>query len=159
MMKPMLEPTQHSQDEYFMHQALQQAEIAERMGEVPVGAVLVYEHKIIAASHNQPIASQDPTAHAEMMVLRQGAKQLNNYRLPGTILYVTLEPCAMCAGALIHARVERLVYATHDPRTGACGSIMNLASHESLNHRLSITTGILTDAAKQQLQAFFKAKR
>ncbi|PIQ43998.1 MAG: tRNA adenosine(34) deaminase TadA [Gammaproteobacteria bacterium CG11_big_fil_rev_8_21_14_0_20_46_22] len=146
-------------DEEFMHEALAQARLAELAGEVPVGAVLVKEGHIIAKAHNQPISECDPTAHAEIQVLRQAAKALGNYRLLDTTLYVTLEPCAMCAMALVHARVKRLVFAASDPRTGACGSVFQLASNEALNHRLSIESGVLAESASSLLQAFFKSRR
>lgn len=148
-----------AQDEHFMRLALNQAEAAEAVGEVPVGAVLVYQQTVVAQAHNRPIAACDPTAHAEVIVLRQAARVFNNYRLPGTTVYVTLEPCAMCTAALIHARVARLVYATTDPRTGACGSVLNLAQHAAFNHQLEVCSGVFAELAKKQLQAFFQAKR
>ncbi len=148
-----------SEDEAFMRLALAEARYAELAGEVPVGAVLVYDQKVIAQAYNCPISTLDPTAHAEVVALRRASQRLHNYRLPGTSMYVTLEPCAMCTSALIHARIARIVYATADPRTGACGSVLNLAQHTAFNHQLAVCGGILADEAKQQLQTFFKSKR
>lgn len=148
-----------ARDEEFMQEALAQARLAEAAGEVPVGAVLVKEGCIVAKAHNQPITECDPTAHAEIQVLRQAAKALGNYRLLDTTLYVTLEPCAMCAMALVHARVKRLVFAASDPRTGACGSVFQLASHEALNHRLIVESGVLAESSSALLQAFFRSRR
>lgn len=147
------------QDDAFMRLALAQAEQAEQAGEVPVGAVMVYQQQVIASAYNQPISQVDPTAHAEIVVLRRAAQALGNYRLVDTCIYVTLEPCPMCAAALVHARVGRIVYATADLRTGACGSVMNLAQHAALNHQIQVESGILADVAKQQLQRFFQTKR
>jgi tRNA(adenine34) deaminase len=152
-------PLQYEQDEAFMRLALKQAETAEASGEVPVGAILVHGQQVIAEAHNQPITLSDPTAHAEIMVLRQAAQVFNNYRLPGTTVYVTLEPCAMCTAALIHARVARLVYATAEPRAGACGSVFDLAVHPALNHQLEVCAGVLGELAQAQLKNFFRAKR
>ena len=121
----------------FMQQALDQAKAAEQAGEVPIGAVLVYQDKVIAAAHNQPITHQDPTAHAEILVLRNAAKFLNNYRLVDTILYVTLEPCAMCAAAMVHARVKHLVYGASDTKAGAVESVMRLLDQPHFNHQVS----------------------
>ena len=139
--------------------ALAQAVAAEQAGEVPVGAVLVRDGECLAQAHNAPIGERDPTAHAEIRVLRAAARAENNYRLPGTTLYVTLEPCPMCVGAMIHARVARLVYGAPDPRTGAAGSALDLVAHPSHNHRMAVTGGVLAEEAAEQLRAFFKARR
>ena len=146
-------------DERFMTEALEQARRAGRDGEVPVGAVLVADGEIVAAAGNAPIRRQDPTAHAEILALRAASERLGNYRLPGSTLYVTLEPCPMCAGAMVHARVARLVFAAADPKAGAAGSIMNLAQDARLNHRLTVDSGILAEAAAALLQAFFAERR
>lgn len=146
-------------DALFMQEALKEAQKAFDLDEVPVGAVLVKEQKIIARGHNQTIEKHDPTAHAEICVLREAGIVLNNYRLLDTTLYVTLEPCAMCAMALVHARVKRLVFATEDPRTGACGSVFNLVDHQKLNHRLAVEKNILQVEASHLLTSFFHNKR
>ncbi len=146
-------------DENFMHQALALADRAEQEGEVPVGAVLVREGEIIGKGWNSPISCSDPTAHAEVVALRDAARRLGNYRLPGTTLYVTLEPCAMCAGALIHARVSRVVYAASDPRGGAAGSVFHILGSDRLNHRVQVTGGLLADEAGSRLQGFFQQRR
>ena len=146
-------------DRELMQRALVLAEKAGRNGEVPVAAVLVQAGRIVAEAANAPIASNDPTAHAEILVLRQAGMQLENYRLPGTTLYVTLEPCPMCASALVHARVARLVFAAADPKTGACGSIMDLVRHAELNHRLEVVPGVLADEASELLKRFFRTRR
>ena len=142
-----------------MRAALAQADKAENAGEVPVGAVLVSEGKIVGEGANRPIASADPTAHAEIEALRSAARTLNNYRLPGTTLYVTLEPCAMCAGALVVARVARLVFGTRDLRFGAVRSKFRLADSDLLNHRLDIAEGLLAAESMEKLQTFFAARR
>lgn len=146
-------------DEQFMGQALEFARNAESNGEVPVGAVLVANGQVIATGRNSPIASNDPTAHAEIQALRGAASELKNYRLPDTTLYVTLEPCAMCAGAIVHARVARLVYGCPDPRGGAAGTIFNVLDSAELNHRVSVTSGVRADECKALLQAFFRTRR
>jgi len=147
-------------DEEFMRRALSLAEKAALSGEVPVGAVLVSaEGKILAEAFNRPISLCDPTAHAEIIALREGARQLKNYRLLGTTLYVTLEPCPMCAGALVYARVRRLVFGAFDPKAGACGSVYNIVNDERLNHRLEVTGGVLAEEAVALLKNFFKEKR
>jgi tRNA(adenine34) deaminase len=147
------------QDEQFMAQALKLAREAEGDHEVPVGAVLVADGKVIATGRNCPIGSHDPTAHAEIVTLRLAATRLHNYRLPGTTLYVTLEPCAMCAGAMVHARVERLVYGCTDPRGGAAGTIFNVVDSAALNHRIRVTGGVLAEECQAMLQAFFRTRR
>ena len=147
-------------DLYFMREALREAEVAARKGEVPVGAILVSEEgDLLARAHNQPISLCDPTAHAEILALREGAKRLGNYRLLGTTLYVTLEPCPMCAGALVYARVKRLVFGARDAKSGACGSIYNIVNDERLNHRLEVVSGLLEEEAAKLLRDFFKIRR
>lgn len=148
-----------SDDHKFMSRALQLARMAEAVGEVPVGAVIVKDDQIIAEGWNRPIATHDPSAHAEMIAMRAAAQALQNYRLLDTTLYVTLEPCAMCAGAMVHARVKRLVYAATDPRAGAAGTIFNIAQHEALNHRLEITAGVMAEECGAVLRGFFQVRR
>ena len=142
-----------------MQRALELAQQAQQAGEVPVGAVVVRSGEVIAEGWNQPISQSDPTAHAEIVAMRMAAESLGNYRLPGTTMYVTLEPCPMCAGAMVHARVERLVYAASDPRTGAAGSVMNLLSHPDLNHQVEVSSGMLADVSAEMLQNFFQSRR
>jgi tRNA(adenine34) deaminase len=146
-------------DEQFMTEALALAGQAEAHGEVPVGAVIVSEGEVIAAAANSPIGLNDPTAHAEILALRAAGERLGNYRLPGTTLYVTLEPCPMCAAAMVHARVARLVYGAADPKTGAAGSVMQLLQDQRLNHTVEITGGVLGDEAGALLRDFFRARR
>lgn len=150
---------QNEIDNKFMQEAIASAKQAEMQGEVPVGAVVVYEGKLIATGHNQPIARHDPTAHAEIAALRAAAEVLGNYRLPGCTLYVTLEPCAMCAGAMLHARLARVVYGATDPKTGACGSVINLFTEEKLNHHTTITGGVMGEECGQLLRDFFVKRR
>jgi len=147
------------QDRQFMRRAFELAETAKEKGEVPVGAVLVKDGEVVGEGFNQPILNSDPTAHAEIVALREAGSKLENYRLVDTTLYVTLEPCAMCAMALVHARVSRVVYATEDPRTGAGGSVLNLLEHASFNHRCEVSSGLLQEQCSEQLKTFFKAKR
>lgn len=142
-----------------MQQALLCAEEAGRKSEIPVGAVLVNQEGLLAAAGNCSIGNQDPTAHAEMIVMRDGARQLQNYRLPGTTLYVTLEPCVMCMGALIHARVERLVYGATDPKTGAAASVYTIGTDGFLNHKIEILGGVLAEQCSELLKAFFRLRR
>ncbi len=146
-------------DERFMAAAMEEAGIAESAGEVPVGAVLVFSGAIIARAHNSPIALCDPTAHAEMLVIRQAARALGNYRLSGTTMYVTMEPCVMCAGALVHARVDRLVFACRDLRFGGVRSKFALADSDLLNHRLEIVEGVMGAEAAAMIQRFFRERR
>jgi tRNA(adenine34) deaminase len=148
-----------SSDEWFMRQALAEAHLALDAGEVPVGAVLVHDGQIVARAHNSPISLNDPTAHAEMLVIRQAAHELANYRLNGVTLYVTMEPCAMCAGALVTARVERLVFACRDIRFGAVRSKFRLADSDLLNHRVEIQEGVLAAEATELIQRFFASRR
>ncbi len=129
------------------------------MDEVPVGAVLVQDDQLIASTHNQPISNNDPTAHAEIQLLRAAGKALNNYRLPNTTLYVTLEPCTMCLGAMIHARVSRVVFGAYDQKTGVCGSCTDLSTSQCFNHSIEIEGGVLANDCKQLLQEFFKNRR
>ncbi|HJO11362.1 MAG TPA: tRNA adenosine(34) deaminase TadA [Gammaproteobacteria bacterium] len=145
--------------EHWMMQALVQAEIAADRDEVPVGAVLVRDGELLGSGFNQPISSNDPTAHAEIMALREAAQKDHNYRLPGTCLYVTLEPCTMCIGALVHARVEHLVFGAREPRFGAVVSQQMLLRETSFNHHLGFTEGVLADDCANMLQSFFKSKR
>lgn len=147
------------QDKDWLNHALQLANFAARQGEVPVGAVLVKDQQLIAEGWNQPISLHDPSAHAEMIALRQGAKHLQNYRLTGCTLYVTLEPCAMCAGAMIHARIERLVFGAYDPRAGAICSIFKMADTRALNHQIAWQGGIMAEQCGELLQNFFKERR
>ena len=143
-----------------MERALTFARRAAEEGEVPVGAVLVGgAGDVLAESGNAPIATHDPSAHAEMLVLRAAGAVLGNYRLPNTTLYVTLEPCPMCAGALVHARVARVVYAAADPRSGACGSVFDLTQSSELNHRIEVTGGLMADESSQLLTGFFSERR
>ena len=146
-------------DTHWMRLALQQAEEARLRGEVPVGAVLVRDGELVASGFNQPIALHDPSAHAEMLALRAAGQILQNYRLPGVELFVTLEPCAMCAMALLHARVSRVVFAAADPKTGAAGSVLDLFAQPQLNHHTSVTRGVLAEESAALLQAFFRERR
>ena len=146
-------------DADWMHAALSLAGRAAASGEVPVGAVLVKDDKLLAEGWNRPIASHDPTAHAEVMALRAAGQSVGNYRLAGTTLYVTLEPCAMCAGAIVHARINRVVIAAKEPRAGAAGSALNVLQNEQLNHRCELTIGLLEEQSANLLKCFFKEKR
>lgn len=146
-------------DVSFMTRALELAREAEAHGEVPVGAVLVRAGRIVGEGWNRPIGSNDPTAHAEMVALRSAAAALGSYRLLETTLYVTLEPCPMCAGAMVHARVQRLVFAAVDPRAGAAGTVFNIVQHPSLNHRIDCTAGVLATECGELLRGFFVARR
>ncbi len=143
----------------LMELALAQARLAAERGEVPVGAVLALGDRVLAQAHNRVVAERDPTAHAEMLVLKAGAKVLDNERLVGTTLVVTLEPCAMCAGAAVLARVKRLVYGASDPKTGAAGSVFEVTNSERLNHRLEVIGGVRSAEAGELLKRFFKEKR
>jgi len=146
-------------DEEFMQHAFQLAKKSEEHDEVPVGAIVVYKKEIIGEGWNQPISSHDPTAHAEIMALKNAGKKIENYRLPETTMYVTLEPCVMCAGAIVHARVAKLVYAVEDEKTGACGSVFNITQADKLNHRVRIEKGVLEKECRALIQGFFKEKR
>jgi tRNA(adenine34) deaminase len=142
-----------------MQEALALADNAAAAGEVPVGAVVVYGDRIVGRGHNQPIGSQDPTAHAEIVALREAARVLGNYRLTGTTLYVTVEPCVMCIGAAVHARVSTVVYGTSEPRAGAVESSQRVWEHPSLNHRLRIVAGVLAKECQQRIRQFFLQRR
>jgi tRNA(adenine34) deaminase len=146
-------------DSIFMTRALELAREAERAGEVPVGAVIVKDEGIVGEGWNRPISTNDPTAHAEIVALRDAAQRLGSYRLLDTTLYVTLEPCPMCAGAMVHARVKRLVYAATDPRAGAAGTIFNIVQHPSLNHRIECEAGLMGEECGTMLRAFFQGRR
>lgn len=146
-------------DQHFMRLALAQAELAAQAGEVPVGAVVVKDGVVIASGFNQPIGLHDPSAHAEMQALRCAGEVLQNYRFPGCELYVTLEPCAMCAGAILHARLSRIVFGAIDPKTGVAGSVFNLFEQEQLNHHTSVTGGVLDEECSQMLSHFFAQRR
>lgn len=146
-------------DHYFIQQALLLAEQAEAIGEVPVGAVVVYQGEIIGRGHNRVITDADPSAHAEMVAVREASAVMQNYRLLNTTLYVTLEPCSMCAGMLVHSRVQRLVFGAYDAKGGACGSLLNLAADSRLNHQLEITGGVLENECGEKLSNFFRQRR
>jgi tRNA(adenine34) deaminase len=146
-------------DELFMAEALKEAAIAFDKDEVPVGCVIVHEGKVIARGHNQVETLKDPTAHAEMLALTSAAAALGSKWLNGAILYATIEPCSMCAGALVLARVKEVVFGAADPKTGACGSVINIARHTKLNHKISIRKGVLKDECALMLKEFFKGKR
>ena len=146
-------------DEHFMQLALAQARRAAQAGEVPVGAVVVCKGEVIATGRNAPIESHDPTAHAEIIALRRAAIALGNYRLPGCTLYVTLEPCAMCSGAMLHARLERVVFGAIDAKTGAAGSIINLFDQQQLNHQTALLGGVLANESAALLKDFFAQRR
>ena len=148
-----------SSDEDFLRAAIAEAHAAEADGEVPVGAVVVYEGSIIARGQNRVLRDHDPTAHAEVVALRSAGLALQNYRLNNCTLYVTLEPCAMCAGAILHARIARLVYAASDPKAGACGSVLSVMNHPQLNHKVEVVAGLLADECGTLLQSFFRARR
>jgi tRNA(adenine34) deaminase len=158
--EPVLSGNRSDADRVLMQQALDCAREAELLGEVPVGAVIAdVTGAVISRAANSPIARHDPTAHAEVLALRAAGRALGNYRLPGCVLYVTLEPCAMCVGALVHARVARIVYGAPDPKTGACGSAFDLAVNDKMNHRLEVTSGVLADESAGLLRQFFAARR
>jgi len=148
-----------SDDEKWMSLAFKQAIKAEEEGEVPIGAILVKDDLLIAKAHNQPISKNDATAHAEIQLIRTAGKKQENYRLTGTSLYVTLEPCAMCLGAMMHARIERIVYGAHDPKTGVCGSSEDLTNANCFKHKINITGGVSERKCSQLLQTFFKSRR
>jgi len=146
-------------DEKWMKIAIEEAKLAMNKNEIPVGSTLVKNEKIIAKAHNQSISNNDPTAHAEIQLLRKAGKEQENYRLIGSTLYVTLEPCTMCFGAIIHARIERVVFGALDPKTGVCGSCINLNKESFFNHKISITGGVLDRECSDLLRLFFKPKR
>ncbi|WP_027274115.1 tRNA adenosine(34) deaminase TadA [Leminorella grimontii] len=146
-------------DENWMRYALQLAERADEEGEIPVGAVLVLDNRIIGEGWNRPIGRHDPTAHAEIAALRQGGETLQNYRLLGATLYVTLEPCIMCAGAMVHSRISRLVYGASDFKTGAAGSLIDILGHPAMNHKVEVTAGVLAETCSSRLSDFFRRRR
>jgi tRNA(adenine34) deaminase len=147
------------QDQRYMKVSIDQAEIARENGDVPVGAVIVHNGQIIAKAYNQRQQLQDPTAHAEIIALTQAAEAVGSWRLEGCTIYVTLEPCPMCAGALVLARIDRLVYGCDDPKAGACGSLYNIVQDERLNHTLEVTSGVMEAQCRDQLQEFFAKRR
>ena len=146
-------------DERFMREALRCAHHAREKGEVPVGAVVVVENEVIGEGFNQPITADDPTAHAEIVALRDAAKHVGNYRLTGATVYVTIEPCQMCVGAMVHARIARIVYGTREPKAGAIESAMRAHEHPSLNHRMEAVGGVLDAECRQLIQEFFRMRR
>jgi tRNA(adenine34) deaminase len=148
----------HTETDY-LRAAIAEALAAQEAGEVPVGAVIVRDGEMIATGRNRVISDHDPTAHAEMMALRAAGVALGNYRLEGCDLYCTLEPCAMCAGAIVHARIRRLVYAASDPKAGACGSVLEVMNHPRLNHRVEVESGLLAEECGAMLTAFFRSRR
>jgi tRNA(adenine34) deaminase len=155
----MLSEDQSAADERYMEAALELARQAATLDEVPVGAVVVLDGEIVGIGCNQPIGRHDPTAHAEIVALRDAANRMGNYRLPGATLYVTLEPCVMCAGAIMHARIARVVFGARDPKTGAAGSVVDLFAESRLNHHAEVTAGVLSDACGALLSGFFAARR
>jgi tRNA(adenine34) deaminase len=152
-------PLETNPDHYFMQAALELAQKAQDCGEVPVGAVVVQNGRIIGHGYNRPISTADPAAHAEIMAMRAAGSHLGNYRLLGCTLYVTLEPCTMCIGAIFHARIQRLVYAAADPKTGACGSVIDLPAETRLNHHLQVEAGMMATEASTLLKQFFAQRR
>ncbi len=154
-----IENEQRTTDEFWMQKALDLARHAEERGEVPVGAVLVQNNECLAEGWNQPIYRHDASAHAEIIVLRAAGEKIRNYRLCDTTLYVTLEPCVMCAGAIVHARVARVVIGTDDPKSGAAGSVFQILQSDQLNHQCEIKKGVLKDECSELLQGFFRKKR
>ena len=146
-------------DQYWMQKAIEFARKAEAEDEVPVGAIIVKDNQLIAEAWNQPIQSNDPTAHAEIVAMRKAGQALNNYRLIDTTLYVTLEPCSMCVGAMIHARIKRLVFGAYDPKTGAAGSAIELIQSDKHNHSVEVVAGVMEEECREMLQAFFRMKR
>ncbi|QWD82163.1 tRNA adenosine(34) deaminase TadA [Polynucleobacter sp. MWH-S4W17] len=151
--------TQTELDQQYMRMAIEQAQLAAQSGEVPVGAVLVRDGQVISRAFNKPIANHDPSAHAEMLALREAALAEENYRIPGSTIYVTLEPCAMCSGAMLHARIDRVVYGAPDPKTGAAGSVLDIFSSKQINHQTSVEGGIMSEECGQLLRDFFKGRR
>jgi len=156
---PIHDLPQHQIDEIFMRQALIEAQKAADAGEVPVGAVIVHAGQVIGRGHNQRESLQDPTAHAEMIAITAAAEFLRSWRLVGCTLYVTLEPCLMCAGAIVLARIDRLVYGAADPKAGACGSLYNVPQDPRLNHRVAVTAGVLAGESQELLKEFFRRLR
>ncbi|QWD66782.1 tRNA adenosine(34) deaminase TadA [Polynucleobacter sp. MWH-Aus1W21] len=151
--------TQAELDQQYMRMAIEQAQLAAQSGEVPVGAILVKDGQVISKAFNKPIANHDPSAHAEMLALREAALAQENYRIPDSTLYVTLEPCAMCSGAMLHARIGRVVYGAPDPKTGAAGSVLDIFASKQINHQTSVEGGIMSEECGQLLRDFFKGRR
>jgi tRNA(adenine34) deaminase len=147
------------EDAAWMALALEQARVAAEAGEVPVGALVIKDGEVVGQGHNRNLLDNDPTAHAEIVALRQAAARLGNHRLSGCVMVATIEPCAMCAGALIHARIARLVYGASDPKAGAAGSVLQVLNHPSLNHQMEVTSGVLAGECSEILQEFFRRKR
>lgn len=156
---PIVDAPVLARDRFFMGLALDAAERARQAGEVPVGAVVVRGDDVVATGFNHPIGGHDPSAHAEMVALRAAAQRLQNYRLPGCDLYVTLEPCPMCAGAIMHARIGRVIFGARDPKTGAAGSVVDLFAESRLNHHASVTAGVMEDECATRLRSFFAERR
>jgi tRNA(adenine34) deaminase len=146
-------------DADWMERAVEQARLAQQAGEVPVGAVVINSGQIVGSGYNRNLLDHDPTAHAEIIALRQAASRLGNHRLTGCTLFCTVEPCAMCAGAMIHARVARLVYGAADPKAGAAGSVLDVINHPRLNHRMEVTSGVLAEQCSELLKTFFAERR
>jgi tRNA(adenine34) deaminase len=151
--------TSRASDAEWMEHALRQARFAAAAGEVPVGAVIVKDGKIVGFGHNRTLLDGDPTAHAEIVALRQAARRLGNYRLGDCVMFATIEPCAMCAGAMIHARLARLVFGAFDPKAGAAGSVLEVVNHPKLNHQMEVTSGVLAEKCAEILQEFFRSRR
>ena len=152
--------TMHSgEDAAWMETALEQAALAAAAGEVPVGALVIKDGEIIGRGHNRNLLDNDPTAHAEIVALRQAAARVGNHRLPGCVMVATIEPCSMCAGALVHARIARLVYGASDPKAGANGSVLQVINHPSLNHQMEVTAGVLSGKCSEILRDFFRQRR
>ncbi|MBS1787294.1 MAG: tRNA adenosine(34) deaminase TadA [Acidobacteria bacterium] len=149
----------NSLDQFYMGFALAEATRAKDAGEVPIGAVVVFDNQIIGSGHNQPITLNDPTAHAEILAIRRAAERIGNYRLMEATLYVTIEPCAMCAGAMVNARIKRLVYGASEIRAGAVNSVFQICTNSSLNHQVEVTSGVEADKCRTLMQAFFKERR
>jgi tRNA(adenine34) deaminase len=150
---------QSEKDATYMRAALEQAELAERAGEVPIGAVVVFKGEIVGRGFNRNLLDHDPSAHAEMVAMREAARNLRNHRLVGCEMFVTMEPCAMCAGALVHARFSRLVYGASDPKAGAVSSVMQVLNHPKLNHLMDVTSGTLAHECSEMVKAFFRSRR
>lgn len=146
-------------DIYWMNRAMELARRAEQAGEVPVGAVVVHDGELLGSGWNRPVSGRDPSAHAEILALRDAASRAENYRLPGSTLYVTIEPCTMCFGAMVHARVARLVYGAAEPRAGVCESRLRLPEQDFYNHSIEVTGGVLADESARMLKAFFRTRR
>jgi tRNA(adenine34) deaminase len=156
---PPSSPVTEAVREKFMREALKEAKKAEDKGEVPVGAVVTWQDRIVGRGHNQSISAQDPTAHAEIIAVRKASRKLRNYRLPECSIYVTVEPCSMCAGALVWARIASVIYGTADEKAGACGSVFNVACNRALNHRMTVEGGVLEEECKALIRGFFKKRR